>query len=340
MAKINLRYTGQELPENLSQMLNNADEQDMRILIALMMTADAEGAVREDISLEELLGLQKSEVDASLKFWRGAGMITSARQTRTRKESADKDSGSDSGKDGAASADGVKSAHRGGAIEKSVGVSPYATEELASLFERRRVTAQFIDEAQRVLGKTFNSYDTGIVAGLVDQLGFEEEAVLAILAYATRRGKKTVRYGEKLALVFYDDGLTTSAEVVKRIELIERSADVIYKTRQLFGMADREPSKTEKALFEKWTQKFEYDIDVIRLAYDITVDTINKPVPKYAGSILERWYGEGLRTPEEIAAYEQKQKADKQGAKGEGEKSYELDDFFAAALQRSFEDLK
>lgn len=335
MAKINLRYGGGELPENLSQILNNADEQDMRILIALMMTADADGAVREDISLEELLGLAKSEVDASLKFWRGAGLITSARAPKANKsESAAKQSG------GADAKDGQKSAHRGGAVEKSVGVSPYATEELASLFERRRVTAQFIDEAQRVLGKTFNSYDTGIVAGLVDQLGFEEEAVLAILAYATRRGKKTVRYSEKLALVFYDDGLTAASDVVKRIELIERSADVIYKTRQLFGIADREPSRTEKALFEKWTQKFEYDIDVIRLAYDITVDTINKPVPKYAGSILERWYGEGLRTPEEISAYEQKQKAEKEGRKGEGEKSYELDDFFAAALQRSLEDLK
>ena len=328
MAKIDLRYRKGELPENLSQILSNADEQDMRILIALMMCADENGAVNEEISLAELLGLAKSDVDASLKFWRGAGMISSARAKRAEKSEKEEP------------ALKTQRAHKDGALEKSVGVSPYATEELASLFERRLVSAQFIDEAQRVLGKTFNSYDTGIVAGLVDQLGFEEEAVLAILAYATRLGKKTVRYSEKLALVFYDDGLTTASQVVGRIEMIERSADVIHKIRGLFGMSDRELSKTEKSLFEKWTQKYGYDVDVVRLAYDITVDTISKPVPKYAGSILDRWYAEGLRTAEEITAFEEKQKAEKEGRNENSQKSYEIDDFFEAALQRSFEDLK
>jgi DnaD/phage-associated family protein len=231
------------------------------------------------------------------------------------------------------------SAHRGGAVEKSTGVSPYATDELAALFEKRRVTAQFIDEAQRVVGRTFNSYDTGIVAGLVDQLGFEEEAVLAMLAYVTRIGKKGLRYSEKLALSFYDEGITTAAAVVERIALIEHSSEVISKIKQLFGIGARELSKTEKALFEKWTQKFGYGIEVIRVAYDITVDATQKPLPKYADAILEKWHAEGLRTEDEVLAFENKSKQEREGTSG-GDKSYELDDFFEAALKRSLEDLK
>ena len=78
--------------------------------------------------------------------------------------------------------------------------------------------------AQRVLGKTINYYDTSIVVGLVDQLGFEEEAVLAILAYAVRLKKATVRYAEKIALNLYDEGLTAADEVVSRIHAIEQAA--------------------------------------------------------------------------------------------------------------------
>lgn len=331
MAKITLRYINGEVPENLADILSNADEHDMRILIALMMAADGNGEVNAEFSLSDTLGLEKPEIDASLKFWRGAGVISAARSQKSKPRAENPESAEEP-------KTSAPTAHRGGAVEKSTGVSPYATDELAALFEKRRVTAQFIDEAQRVVGRTFNSYDTGIVAGLVDQLGFEEEAVLAILAYATRIGKKGLRYPEKLALNFYDEGITTESGVVARIAIIEHSAEVVGKIKQLFGMGSRELSKTEKTLFDKWTQKFGYGIEVIRVAYDITVDATQKPLPKYADAILEKWHAEGLRTEQDVLAFEQKSKQQK--SSGEGDKSYELDDFFEAALKRSLEDLK
>ena len=329
MAKITLRYINGEVPENLADILSNADEQDMRILIALMMAADGNGEVNAEFSLSDTLGLEKPEIDASLKFWRGAGVISAARSQKS-KPRAEKPESAEEPKTSA------PTAHRDGAVEKSTGVSPYATDELAALFEKRRVTAQFIDEAQRVLGKTFNSYDTGIAAGIVDQLGFDEEAVLHILAYCVRIGKKSLRYSEKLALSFYDDGITTTAEVSARIARIEQSAEIIGQIKQLFGASGRELSKTEKSLFEKWTQRFCYDLEVIRLAYDITIDNIQKPAPKYADAILEKWHAEGLKSAEDVAAFEQKKK---QGSADEA-KSYDLDDFYEAALERSFKDLK
>lgn len=327
MAKISLKYIDGKLPENLSELLSNADEQDLRILVALMMAADADGEVSEESYPLDRLGLELPEIEASLKFWRGAGVISVARgSAKKQKPKAEQ----------IKTEEAVKSAHRNGALEKADGVSPYATEELAALFEKRRVTAQFIDEAQRVVGKTFNSYDTGIVAGIVDQLGFEEEAVLHILAYAVRIGKKGLRYPEKLALSFYDDGITTTAAVSERIAKIEHSAELIGQIKVLFGAAGRELSKTEKTLFEKWTQKFGYDLEVVRLAYDITIDNIQKPAPKYADAILEKWYAEGLRTADDVSGFEQKHK---QESKDES-KSYDLDDFYEAALERSFKDLK
>ncbi|MBE6593876.1 MAG: DnaD domain protein, partial [Ruminococcaceae bacterium] len=177
----------------------------------------------------------------------------------------------------------------------------------------------------------------GIIVGLIDQFGFEEEAVLHILAYLTRIGKKGVRKAEKIAIRFYDDGITTADGVAERIEIIERSSETVHKIKQLFGIGSRELSKTEKSLFDKWTQKFAYDIDVIRMAYDITVDRTQKPLPKYAGSILESWHAEGLRTAADVSAYEQAKKQELKSA--EGDKSYDLDDFFEAALRRSLEDM-
>ena len=58
----------------------------------------------------------------------------------------------------------------------------------------------------------------------------------------------------------------------------------------------------------------------------------------YTDKILEKWYGQGLRTKEDIEAFE-KNKKDSKGD-NDPQKSYEIDDFFAAALNRSLKDLK
>jgi hypothetical protein len=88
MTKITLKYINGQMPDNISELLQNADEQDMRILIALMMAADENGEVNAEFSLADTLGLEKPEIDASLKFWRGAGVIGTSRAAKTSKPKA------------------------------------------------------------------------------------------------------------------------------------------------------------------------------------------------------------------------------------------------------------
>ena len=325
MAKRKIKYIKGEIPENIGDILSNADEQDLKILTLLLMAAGDDGEVDDSFSAEQCLGISKAEVDASVKFWRGAGVIGSARTQKKKSESTPSS---------------VKTAHRNGAVESS-GVENYQSAELATLLESRAVSACFVDEAQKVFGKTFNSYDTAIVVGLVDQYGFEEEAVLEILAYVLRLGKKGVKYAEKVAIGFYDEGFTTARDVTERIEVIERSREEIYRIKQLFGFGARELTKSEKEIFTRWTQNYGYGLDIIKLAYDITVDAIQKPVPKYADKIIEKWHCEGLCAVEDIEKYEStKRETAKAQNESDPQKSYEVDDFLEAALKRSFEDLK
>ena len=324
MAKKKIKYKNGEMPANIASILANADEQDLRILVLMMMSADDSGEVSEDISIEELLDIPSEKVNASIKFWSGAGIVGASRATKKKLDEKQPLA--------------IPTAHRNGAVESN-GVEVYGSAELATLIEKRAVTACFVDEAQKVFGKTFNAYDTNVVVGLVDQYGFEEEAVLAILAYVLRLGKRGVKYAEKIAIGLYDDGYTTAADVVDRINSIEQAKENVYKIKQMFGFGARELTKSEKDIFSKWTQTYGYDTDIIRIAYDITVNSIQKPVPKYTDKIIEKWYSEGLRTLADVEAYEEKKKdAPKDSA--EPQKSYEIDDFFDAALKRSFKDLK
>lgn len=328
--KIKIKYRAGELPERLSETLSNADETDLRILVSLMMLADNKG-VASVSALSEVLELDKSSITGSLKYWRGAGIIENARETSDTEKSDDL---SETKKESSR----IKTAHRNGAVEKSGTLDTYSSGELASIMEKRRVSAQFIDEAQRVVGKMFRTYDTGILVGIVDRLGFEEEAVLVILNYIVGKGKKTMRYAETVAMALYDEGITETADVIERIGKMERAGEVISQIRTLYGIGDRALTTTEKKFFTAWTENFAYDIDVIRMAYDITVDNTQKPLPKYTNTILERWHAEGLQTADEVRKYLERQSAER-GASTVA-KSYDTDDFFEAALQRSYEDIK
>lgn len=338
ITKLALRVPENDLPENLSELLCDADEGDLRLLIAAMLLARKEGGTIDVSALGTLAGLDQTEVDASLKFWRGAGILGPARSKRggepkgTTREREEKE------KEKKEAVPAPADAHRNGALERTAALGGYSSAELAALMESRRVSAQFIDEAQRVMGKIFRAYDVGILVGIVDQLGFEEAAVLGILGYAAAKGKKTLRYAEQMALAFYDEGLTDTGSVMERLSRMERAAETVGKIKTLFGMGSRELTATEKRLFTTWTERYAYDLAVVRLAYDITVDTIQKPVPKYAGSILDKWHAEGLRTAEEVRHYIEKDKQERAG--GEVAKSYDVEDFFEAALRRSYEDLK
>jgi DnaD/phage-associated family protein len=322
---LKIKYMNGNFPEHFGELLDNADDREMMTLVALLMSADKDGILPVDLKLSEVLSLDESEITSAVNFWRGAGMLE-----YSKKEAAGTENISDKKTTYA-------HAHKSGAVEKTVGVVEYLTGELADILENRSEMAVFVDEAQRIVGKTLNMNEIGIIVGLVEQYGFETEAILAILAYATRLGKKGMRYPEKVAIGFYDEGLTSGEAVCDRIQRIEAATQTIIKIKELFGAGNRELSTTEKNLFKKWTEQFGYDIDVIRHAYDITIDVKHEPLPKYTNGILEKWHTEKLHTIEDVERYEETVKASK--TKSGDNKSYDINEFFDAALKRSFDQM-
>ena len=331
MAKRKINYINGNVPENISDMLSNSDEQELKILTLLLMMSNENGEFDDSQDFEKILGITRAEFESAINFWRGAGVIGVAKTQKKKTEETPKKATST-----------VETAHRNGVVEND-NIDVYNSTELVTLLESRAVSACFVDEAQQVFGKTFSPLDTSIVVGLVDQYGFEEDAVLELLSYVKRLEKKGVKYVQKIAIGFYDEGITTAAEVSEKIALIERSKEDIYRIKQMFGFGARSLTKTEQALFEKWTQTYGYGIDVVKFAYDMMIDTIQRPVPKYADKIMEKWHCEGLRTFAEVEAYEKNKKdsgSQSTESKGDPQKSYDLDDFFEAAIQRSLRDLK
>lgn len=210
----------------------------------------------------------------------------------------------------------------------------YSSTELADILEQRESVRIMVDEAQRIIGKMFNPSEMNTLIGMLDYLSICEEGILMILAHCKRIGKTNLRSIEKYAYSLADREITEPQALEEEFRTVEAMRSFEGEIRSIFGMKSRALTAKESKMLRGWVS-FGYGIDVVKLAYDITVNATGEPSMAYANAILERWNAEGLKTVEAIEQAIESEREEKSGTPTLGN-SFDTDDLFEAALKRSF----
>ncbi len=303
------------LPREILCHFEKVTKKDLRVLLSLaadpMARVDYAAAVS---AVAGDLGITTSEVENAVAFWRGTGLLSLSEEQATSTPAP-----------AAPAAAPAKPA-----VDR--GLPSYTTEELSGVLERRHELALLIDACQQTFGKIFNTAEINIIVGLVDYLGVDGDYVLLLLSHCVRMEKKSLRYAEKMALSLYDEGVDNANALAERLHRIELMADAVGKIRTMFGISSRALTTKEKGFIEKWICTMKYSDEILQKAFEITVDSIGKASIPYTNTILERWFAEGYRTLEDIdrAIAEYSRKKTDQGS------SFDVDDFFEAALKRTY----
>lgn len=314
-------------PEGTEAFLN-ASAEELRVLLLLV-------SAKEPLSAEELTALAHLESlgDAkdALAFWRGAGLV----KTATLKKDATAPVEEKKEKDEKPERAPVRSADA---------LPDYTGRELSALIEKGNL-ASFIEACQQIYGKVLSSTDIGILVGLNEELHLSCEYICLLLEYYGEKAKKPMRYVEKVAFSLFDAGVTSFELLEHHIEKHRLMRTREGALRKLFGMGERALTAKEEAAFTRWCTEYVYDDALIGLAYDLTVGATGKASVSYADKIITRWNTAGCKTVADATALlekEKAEKADKKPSKGAKEKekdemrSFDVDDFFAHALDRSY----
>lgn len=371
--KITIQYRTDAvvIPGQVAKVIQRATKNDLRVLLAVCADrtlCTTAGGEHSWSAIAAAAGCTEAQAEASIAFWRGAGIldleedealepdtieappIVTTKTPRTRASQSPSTDEADAPKTEEA-LETAKTKTAAGKTDKPTprGELPrYTTEQLADLLEQRREAAAFIDEGQRIWGKIFNTHEVNVLLGLVDYLGLDWEYVLTLLAYCAnaqeKRGiHKSLRYLESTAFNFYDEGVRTLVELQERLKQIETMAEIEGQLRTLFGMGARALTPKEKKCFSTWLYEYRFGMDIIKLAYDVTVDAKGSPNLSYMNSVLANWNRDDLRTPEAVQAAQEafhaEQDKTRTGGKGKTSAptgSFDTDDFFSAAVRRSF----
>ncbi|PWM35918.1 MAG: hypothetical protein DBX66_07740 [Clostridiales bacterium] len=172
-----------------------------------------------------------------------------------------------------------------------------APEEISSLAAKDQQVSTLLQEAQEILGKTISPSGMEALVSLYSYGGMEVELILMVIQYCVSIGKSSLRYIEKTAYDWIDRGIDTFDKAEQHILSLTRKNDYEGKIKSAFGIFSRNLTAKEMDYVTKWFDQYGFELPLIQLAYERTVDNTGKLSFPYCDSILSRWHEKGIKTP-------------------------------------------
>jgi len=302
--------------------LDSAEVIDIKLLLLMCADEEYRNNFNSD-SIAKQLNCVKGDIEASLKFWVGAGVLKSSEY-----------------KDSKIQKTARKPAEK--APPRDTDIRPaYSGKEINDIVDSNKDLRWLIDECSNVVGKMLNTADIQKIFGLVDYLRLEHEHILMIFMYCKNQGKVAIPYIEKFAYSLYDEGVDTLPKFEVYIKSREEFTDILSQLRKLFGIGSREYTKDENTYFSRWCLEWMFSFEIIKRGYEITIaNTDNHKLSySYLNKVLDNWHKDGYTTVEAIEAAISQRQQDRETA-AQPESSFDTDEFFELAVKRTYEQIE
>lgn len=169
-------------------------------------------------------------------------------------------------------------------------------ENIAYLMMDNKILADLCSLAQEILGKTLNNSDLETLYWFYDELGFSPEVIIMLLEYCVSKEKRNMKYIEKVAIGWHENGITTMDAVDNYIKEEKEKSGYFYSLRKLFGITDRNLSKSEELYLKTWHNEYGMNEEMVALAYEYCILSTNKLSFPYINSIIKDWHEKGIKT--------------------------------------------
>lgn len=203
----------------------------------------------------------------------------------------------------------------------------YGRDEIADLAKHDEAVAWLLQESQTVLGKPLDAVSTDTIVAMYNYFGMKPDIIMMVLQYCAVIGKTSMGYVEKVAATWRELGIETHEAAEREIKRRTEQTELEKRVKQAFGIYDRSLISSEKKFVQTWFEEYGFDIPLITLAFERTVEVKGKISFSYINGILNNWRAKGITKPAEALRdmNEKKEPAKKQGsARAAKPTSYDL----------------
>jgi len=197
--------------------------------------------------------------------------------------------------------------------------------------------AYLLQEAQGVLGEPLGPVGSETVAALYSYYGMQPDLILMLLGYCVSIGKTSMRYIEKVAAGWIEQGIDSHEKAEGEIIKTQNRNSIERKIQKMMGIADRALIAREQEYIRKWIEQWGMSYDLIMLAYERNVELKGKLSFAYMNGILQNWKEKGAFTPKQALLDIQSGKGKKQHVAEAGSTSYDIGELENLVYGRSAE---
>ncbi len=176
----------------------------------------------------------------------------------------------------------------------------YKVSEISRHLQENPRVSQMYKIVSQILGKTLSSADTELLYSFYDYYALPVEVIIVMIEYYVSKGKRSMKQLEKEAGKWATAGIDTVEKARLHIKKREEFLSYASRVRAQLSVGDRRFTERELTLMNKWQNELHMSIDMVKAAYEKTVNQTGRCSFAYMNKILESWAQEQITTPEAL----------------------------------------
>ena len=176
---------------------------------------------------------------------------------------------------------------------------------------------QILYIAEQYLGKTLSPTESQKLLFFYDGLGLSADLIEYLLEYCVSHNHKSIRYIEKVAIAWAEEGITTVEQAKRSNSRYNKEYFTILKAR---GITNRNPVETEITLMDTWLKTYCFSMEIIQEACNRTVLQTGQASFQYTDKILEGWKKKEVKTLDDIRSLDDEHQKRRQSKKAASRK--------------------
>ena len=302
------------LPTLSEQTLCIASGQALRVLLYLMQHQTQMKTIQPQYLADRLL-LDVSQVLEALDFWAGEGILNRDSSAQAVQQTTAYTAPQPISRQTSSTVlqQPVSVAAKEQNARVSMGLraqkKTMAIDEIHTLAKDDNSIQQLVDAVQVQMGKVLTRSEIETVVSFYTYAGLPPEYILLATAHCCSQNRGNVRALSKLLTDMMSEQIYTYEQAEEYLTRRQQQDSAQGQVRAAFGIHDRSLTKQEQKYIDTWFMEYHFDISMVKLAYERTIDQIGKVSFPYTNKILTSWHEKGITNPKDAVNERQSAKA-------------------------------
>ena len=305
MASIRLENQKQDgytlLPDEFTdKYMASANGEFVKVYISLLRISRGGSGTFDMAAMADLLCCNERDVVRALKYWAEQGLVDMQFSDNDEIESLTICPLPVSGSSGTALRESRKAVPAYEPVydieKESVQARPMITAGRVNELRQDQAIVELLFVAEQYIGKPLSSNEMRRILYFYDVISMTPDLIQYLIEYCVSHGHKSVRYMEKVALAWKEEGITT----VKQAQDNAEKRSCYYQILKAMGITGRNPVDEEITYMNTWIHDYGFSLDIISEACGRTVMKTGQGSFQYTERILSGWKDQNVHTLSDI----------------------------------------